>query len=55
MSLWAEAVWEESVEICALNLEVFDPDQIDGQVWIEFAHKLAAGSTRTTKISVQVS
>ena len=55
MSFWAKAIWEESVEICALNLEVLDPDKVDGQVWIELAHELAASSTRATKLTLQVS
>ena len=55
VSFGAKAIWEESVEICALNLEVLDPDKVDGQVWIELAHELATSSTRATKLTLQVS
>ncbi len=50
--LGCEGVRKQFVQIRHLDNLIGDIDQIDWQVWIEFAHHLAAGSARSTKLAI---
>ena len=53
-SFRSERIRKDGAQICDLDLEILNPDQIDVQVRIELAHELTAGAARAAEISLQL-
>ena len=53
-SFRSEGIRKDGAQICDLDLEILNPDQIDVQIRIELAHELTACAARAAEVPLQL-